>query len=85
MTSIIENVVVLLLVATAAVYTVVRLRRVAAGESKCVCGSKGCGSAAAGGGRVQDATVRGDPGSPNGSLPVLSPSCNQGCRGCEKS
>ena len=41
----IENILVLLFVAAAAVYTVVHLRRVAAGQSQCVCGSKTCGAA----------------------------------------
>ena len=47
MTPMTQNIVVLLFVAAAAVYAVVRLRRVAAGQTKCVCGSKTCGSAAA--------------------------------------
>jgi hypothetical protein len=74
----IENIVVLLLVAAAAVYTVVRLRRVAAGQSKCVCGSKACGSASAPcGGSLKDGVAGGDS---SGGLPLLPPSCTQG--GC---
>ena len=79
----IQNVVVLLLVAAAAVYTVVRLRRVAAGESKCVCGSKACGAASAAcGNSAQGAAASGNPG---GGLPLLPPSCNQGGCGSGKS
>ncbi len=79
MTPMTENIIVLLLVAAAAVYTVVRLRRVAAGESKCVCGSKSCGPTAAPcGSGSKDANT-------SGGLPLITPSCNQGCGGCEKS
>ena len=41
----IQDFLVLLFVAVAIVYTIVRLRRVAAGQSKCVCGSKACNTA----------------------------------------
>ncbi len=76
----IEDMVVLLLVAAAAVYTVVRLRRVAAGQSKCVCGSKGCGAASTPCG----AGLKGGAGVDvaGGGLPMLPPSCGQG--GCGK-
>lgn len=40
-----QDIIVLVLVAAAAVYTVVRLRRLAAGETKCACGSKSCSPA----------------------------------------
>ena len=69
MTPMIQDSIVLLLVAAAAVYMVVRLRRLAAGQSKCACGSKSCGKVSP----------------PNGGLPVLPPSCNQDGCGCEKS
>jgi hypothetical protein len=72
-----ENILVLLLVAAAAVYTVVRLRRVAAGESKCICGSKSCGPVAA--------TCGSKDADKSGGLPLITPSCNQGCGGCGKS
>ena len=82
MTPMIQNIIVLFLVAAAAVYTVVRLRRVAAGESKCVCGSKACGPASPPcGSSAKDAATR----RPNGGLPLIPPSCNQGCGGCGKS
>jgi len=68
-----EDILVLSFVAAAAVYMVVRLRRVAAGRSKCVCGSNSCGPASAPCGRAADADVA-------GGLPVISPQCNQG--GC---
>jgi len=42
MTPMIENILVLLFVAAATIYMVVRLRRVAAGRSKCDCGSNVC-------------------------------------------
>ncbi|MGO9115704.1 MAG: hypothetical protein ACLP9L_41385 [Thermoguttaceae bacterium] len=78
----IENVVVLLLVAAAAAYMVVRLRRVAAGQSKCVCGSKACGPASAPcGGSGKSGAATDDP---SGGLPLLPPSCNQGGCGCGK-
>ena len=73
-----ENIVVLLLVAAAAVYTVMRLRRVAAGQSKCVCGSNACGPASAPCG----GSVRG--GAASGGLPLIPPSCNEGGCGCGK-
>jgi hypothetical protein len=79
MTPTIENIVVLLFVAAAAVYMVVRLRRVAAGKSKCVCGSNNCGSASAPCGGNGKGTAA------SGGLPVLPPSCNQGGCGCGKS
>jgi hypothetical protein len=63
MTPTIENILVLLLVAAAVAYVIVRFRRMAAGRSKCVCGTSACGSAAP----------------PCGSsLPVISPPCSQG-------
>jgi hypothetical protein len=40
----IQNIIVLLLVLAAAVYTVTWLRRLSTGESKCACGSNCCGS-----------------------------------------
>ncbi len=74
----IENILVLLFVAAAAVYTVVRLRRVAAGQSQCVCGSKTCGAAQKPcGTKGADSTGAGSDG-----LPLLPPSCHQG--GCGK-
>ena len=78
MTLTLENVVVLLFVAAAAVYMVVRLRRVAAGQSKCVCGSKACGSASPPcGSSVKGA---GTSCEPSGGLPVIPPACKQGGR-----
>jgi hypothetical protein len=69
MTSIIENILVLVFVTAAVVYVIVRFRRMAAGRSKCGCGSSGCGSAAP----------------PCGSsLPVISPPCSQSGCGREK-
>jgi hypothetical protein len=80
MTPMIENILVLLFVAAAAVYAVARLRRVAAGQSKCVCGSKACGPGSGPcGSSVQDASAA---GGPDGGLPLIPPSCNQG--GCGK-
>ena len=38
----IQNIIVLLLVAAAAVYTVIWLRRLSTGETKCACGSNCC-------------------------------------------
>jgi len=82
MTPMIEDILVLLFVGAAAVYTVVRLRRVAAGQSNCVCGSKACTSAA---GpcecSVKDAAATGQ----DSELPLVPPACNQGCGGCGKS
>ena len=83
MTITLENALVLLFVAAAAVYMVLRLRRVAAGQSQCVCGSKACGSASppcGSGSRGDSAT-----GTSLGGLPVIPPPCNQGGRGCDKS
>ena len=73
----IQNIIVLLLVAVAAVYTVVRLRRLAAGESKCACGTNSCSAASksCGSGRC-NLTSNNEPG----SLPVIGSSCGQG--GC---
>jgi hypothetical protein len=70
----IENIVVLLLVAAAAVYTVVRLCRVAAGRNKCVCGSNSCSPTSmpcCGGNKS---------GQTNADLPILPSACDQ--RGC---
>ncbi len=81
----IQDILVLLLVAAAAVYTVVRLRRVAGGQNKCACGSKACGPASGPcGGSVTGAGASGQTGT-NGGLPLLPPSCNQGGCGCGKS
>ena len=76
MTITLENIVVLIFVALAAIYMVLRLRRVAAGRSQCVCGSKACASASqpCGGNASADA--------PDCGLPVIPSSCSQG--GCEK-
>ena len=41
----VENFIVLALVAAAGAYTIFRLRSLAAGESKCACGTKSCGAA----------------------------------------
>jgi hypothetical protein len=68
----IQNLIVLLLVAAAVVYMVVRLRQMAGGESKCGCGSQSCGTAPSCGG----ATNAGG----QGQLPLLAPPCGQaGC------
>ncbi|MGA2255213.1 MAG: hypothetical protein ABSG53_11165 [Thermoguttaceae bacterium] len=83
MTLTLENIVVLLFVAAAAVYMVVRLRRVAAGQNKCVCGSKACGSASPPcGSSFKGAAASGEP---SGGLPLIPPACNQGGCGCGKS
>ncbi len=71
----IDNIIVFLVVASAAVYAVVRLRRVAAGESKCVCGSNSCASSSrscgsGGCGIASGGDARG--------LPVIAPPCNHG-------
>ena len=82
MTPTIENIVVLLLVAAAAVYMVVRLRRVAAGQSKCVCGSNSCGPGASPcGSTAKDAAVN---GGASGGLPVIASGCNGCGGGCGK-
>jgi hypothetical protein len=73
----VENVIVLMLVATAGAYTVVRLRRLAAGESKCACGTKSCGSASPSCGTCSAA-----PSSEAGGLHVLNSPRGQG--GCGK-
>jgi hypothetical protein len=83
MTLTLENTLVLLFVAAAAVYMVVRLRRVAAGQNKCVCGSNACGSAAPSCG--SSAKGESPTGNPCGGLPVIPPSCNQGGCGRGKS
>ncbi len=76
----IQNIIVLLLVAVAAVYMVVRLRRLAAGESKCACGTNSCSSASKSCGSGQcNLTANSEPG----GLPVIGSNCGQG--GCGKS
>lgn len=77
MTPTIQDILVLLCVAVAAVYMVLRLRRVGTGQSKCACGTKACGAAAAPCGGVKGPVA-------TGGLPVVSPPCNQGGCGCEK-
>jgi hypothetical protein len=81
MTVLVENILVLFLVAAAAVYTIVRLRRVGAGQSKCVCGSEVCAPATG----PCDGGVEGAAATSDSSPEQVSPSCNQGCRGCGKS
>lgn len=72
----IQDIFVLLLVAAAAVYMIVRLRRMAAGQNQCACGSRACDPASLPcGGKVQGPVV-------SGGLPLLPPACNQ--RGCGK-
>jgi len=73
----IQNIIVLLLVAAAAIYTVVRLRRLAAGESKCACGTTSCGAASSSCGNGQCNLVSNNE---QGGLPIISPPCGQG--GC---
>jgi hypothetical protein len=70
---------VLLIVAGAAVYMVLRLRRVAAGQSKCACGTKSCGAAANSCGGAPQTAAAG-----RNELPMLPPSCGQGGCGCSK-
>jgi hypothetical protein len=77
-----QDIVVLLFVAVAAVYTVARLRRVATGQNKCACGAKSCGAASPCGGNIQKCS---EPAGPGGGLPVLPSSCGQGGCGCGKS
>ena len=72
----IENSIVFLVVISAAVYTVVRLRRVAGGESKCVCGSNSCGSSSRSC-NTGSCGIASDVGNASG-LPVISPPCNHG-------
>jgi len=83
MTPTLENILVLLFVAAAAVYMVVRLRRVAAGQNRCVCGSKSCGSTSTPSGCSLKGT--GASGDTRGGLPLLPPACNQGDGGRGKS
>ena len=76
----IQDIIVLFFVAAAVVYTVVRLRRLAAGESKCACGTTSCGAASPSCGSGQCNLV---PNNEPGRLPVIGPSCGQGgCGGC---
>ena len=75
----IQNIIVLVLVALAAVYMVVRIRRLAAGESKCACGTTSCSAASESCGSGQCHLVSSNEA---GGLPVIGPSCNQG--GCGK-
>jgi hypothetical protein len=75
----IQNIIVLMLVAVAAVYTVVRLRRLAAGESKCACGTNSCGAAAPSCANGQCNLTSSNQA---GGLPVIGQSCSQG--GCGK-
>jgi hypothetical protein len=49
-----QDIIALVLVAGATLYMLVRLRRLAAGESKCACGSKSCGPAAPFGGQTSN-------------------------------
>jgi hypothetical protein len=70
---------VLLFVAAAAVYMVLRLRRVASGQSKCACGTKSCGAAAPCARAAQRTAANGGAGE---GLPLLPPACGQG--GCGK-
>jgi hypothetical protein len=76
----IQNIIVLVLVALAAVYMVVRLRRLAAGESKCACGTTSCSAASQSCANGQCNLVSNKEA---GGLPVIGPSCGQG--GCGKS
>ncbi len=77
MASALQDILVLIVVAMAAVYMLVRLRRMATGKNQCACGSKACGpSKAPCGGAVK--------GMGPGSLPLLPPTCNQGGSGCPK-
>ena len=75
----IQDTIVLVLVAVAAVYTVMRLRRLAAGESKCACGTTSCSAASKSCASGQCNLVANNEA---GGLPVIGPSCNQG--GCGK-
>ncbi len=77
----IQDIIVLLLVAVAAVYTVVRLRRLAAGESKCACGTTSCSTASesCGSGQCNLAAKN-----ETGGLPVIGSSCGQGGCGARK-
>ena len=68
MTPALDNILALLLVAAAAIYMLVCLRRAAAGQSACDCGSKACAS----------------PPSSSEGLPLLPAQCTQGCPGCDK-
>jgi hypothetical protein len=77
----IQNIIVLLLVAVAAVYTVVRLRRLAAGESKCACGTTSCGAASPSCGSGQCNLVSSNE---PGGLPVIGASCGQGGCGAKR-
>jgi hypothetical protein len=74
----IENIIALLLVAAALVYTIVWLRKFARGESKCVCGTNSCGcgtsSCASGGCSVTTSNEA-------AGLPLLKPPCGQGSCG----
>ena len=79
----VQDIVVLLVVAAAAAYTILRLYRMAAGRSQCACGSKACGSRSAPCGvALKGATAIGESGGASGGLPLLPPSCNQG--GCPR-
>jgi len=80
MTLTLENIVVLMFVAASAVYMVARLRRVATGQNKCVCGSKSCGSTSTPSGcSVKNMAAGGDT---RGGLPLLPPACNRGNGEC---
>jgi hypothetical protein len=76
MTPAVENILVWLLVVAATVYMAVRLRRMAAGKSNCVCGSDTCDPASV----ACNSSIKGEAAS--GGLPLLPPSCSQ--RGCGK-
>jgi hypothetical protein len=78
MSTMIENLIVLLLVAAAAIYTVVRLCRLGTGKSKCACGTDSCGAASASCGDCPAAASSGNDAS---GLPIIPP-CGQG--GCGK-
>jgi hypothetical protein len=74
----IQNIIVLVLVALAAVYMVVRLRRLAAGESKCACGTTSCSAASESCAGGQCNLVAN--GESSSGLPVIGPACGKG--GC---
>jgi hypothetical protein len=74
-----QDIVVLLFVAAAAVYMVVRLRRMAMGQSKCACGTKSCGATAPCASAAQCTAANSAAGE---GLPLLPPACGQG--GCGK-
>ena len=82
MTLTLENIVVLMFVAAAAVYMVARLRRVAAGQSKCVCGTKTCGLSSTPSGCSAKGTTAGS--QPSSGLPLIPPACNRGDGECGK-